>query len=74
MRRITNEKDKTLRNDLETREIADTELDAVAGGVADVYVGADVVAAVGIHADVAGIATVDANVGIAASAGVSAHV
>lgn len=27
---------RTMRNDIETREIADTELDAVAGGVAHV--------------------------------------
>jgi hypothetical protein len=73
MRLRNNEKEQALRNDLETREIADTELDAVAGGLADAYVGANVATTVGISADVAGT-EISAAVGASAAASLSASI
>lgn len=43
-----------MSNDIETREIADSELDAVAGGIADVFVASDVKTAAAASVDVAG--------------------
>jgi hypothetical protein len=73
MRHRTDEKEQALRNDLETREIADTELDAVAGGLVDAYVGAGLATTVGISASVAGT-EISADLGVSAAASLSAHV